>query len=249
MEHRYLNRLLLIVSLSSLFSFLYSAEAICVPRNFTKHVVGLPHKLPPFSVSSPRPKPPSSTPPPPTPASSSASPPPPTKHHQVTPATPSVTNPSTNSVVDPEVNKICHATDYPDLCLSSLRPYLHGKTDLLTILEDEIKACKDRAIAVSAVAQKKSHDPKANINTTSIATDCKDMFSDALANFQEAEDAIKVRDIGTVNSMLSAALTYVDDCDDEISDNRELQQLLSRQDVTLKDLTSNCLAIVSLIKY
>ncbi|XP_043710601.1 pectinesterase inhibitor 10-like [Telopea speciosissima] len=240
---QYLNRLLLIVSLSSLLSFLYSAEA----RNSAQQV-DLPYKLSTFSVSSP-------TQPPPNLAASSASPPSPppkpepTKPQQATPPTPPVTNPSTNTVVDPKINKICQATDYPDLCLSSLKPYLYGKTDLITIMHDEIKTCKDRAIAASAAAQKKSQDPKNNIDTISVAKDCKHSFRDALANIQEAEDAMKVHDIGTVNSMLSAALTDIGDCDDEISHNREVQQLLSRPDVTLKDLTGNCLAIASLIKY
>ncbi|XP_042518621.1 putative pectinesterase/pectinesterase inhibitor 26 [Macadamia integrifolia] len=217
----YLNRLVFIVSLSSLFFFFYSAEALCVPRNLTLH------KPPHISFSSPpQPKP---------------------EHN---PATPPVRkkNPGTNIKIDPVVNKICHATDYPHLCISSVTHYLHGKANLATIFEAEIRACRHKTRAVSALAIKKSQDPKVDPPTVSSLKDCKDSFSDVLENLQEAENAMKVHDIGTVNTMLSAAVSDVGDCDDWISNNQEVKQLMSRPDAILIDLISNCLAIASLVK-
>ncbi|KAJ4955145.1 hypothetical protein NE237_011928 [Protea cynaroides] len=163
-----------------------------------------------------------------------------------------ITNPISNlanTVVDSAIHNICHATDYPDLCISSLKPYLNGKTDLITILEYEIKACKDRTIAASAEILREIQNPNTDPKTKPYLKDCNELYGDALDNLQKAEDAMKINDIGTINSMLSAALSDFDTCHDGFSEIPGLQPPISGEEINLKHLASNCLAIASLIKW
>ncbi|XP_057471694.1 uncharacterized protein LOC130760412 [Actinidia eriantha] len=76
-----------------------------------------------------------------------------------------------------------------------------------------------------------------------IMGDCKDSYNDALDNYMSAMDALGPRDFGTVNSMLSAAITDFSDCDDGLNG---LESLVLDFDGTLTKMTSNCLAIASL---
>lgn len=78
----------------------------------------------------------------------------------------------------------------------------------------------------------------------SIYGDCKDSYNDAVENFESAKDALVTGDVGTMNSMLSAAITDFGDCDDGLLGQ---SSPLLDVDLALIHMTSNCLAIVSLI--
>lgn len=78
----------------------------------------------------------------------------------------------------------------------------------------------------------------------SVYGDCKDSYDDALENFESAMNAHAVGDVGTMNSMLSAAITDFGDCDDGLSGK---SSPLLDVGSALSQMTSNCLAIVSLI--
>ncbi|XP_043725943.1 uncharacterized protein LOC122672546 [Telopea speciosissima] len=126
-----------------------------------------------------------------------------------------------------------------------------------------MQACRDHAIAASVTALKKALDPKTDPKTASSLKDCKASYDDALDNLKTAEDALKTVDLGTVNSMLSSALTDFSDCDDYFSPGgdgpgdgpidspsggTEVQGPMTKEDGTLVSLASNCLAIASLVK-
>ncbi|KAL6548199.1 hypothetical protein OROGR_008620 [Orobanche gracilis] len=80
----------------------------------------------------------------------------------------------------------------------------------------------------------------------SVLRDCKDSYDDAVYNFESTIDAFPRRDIGTMNSMLSAVITDVGDCEDGFSGFGEESPFSSVAD-RLTNMTSNCLAIVSLL--
>jgi len=75
-------------------------------------------------------------------------------------------------------------------------------------------------------------------------TDCVGIYADALDNLRNAMDAIKSLDIGTINSMVSAALTDFDTCEDGFSGASPL----SFYDQKGIKLASVCLAIATLVK-
>ncbi|KAJ4954563.1 hypothetical protein NE237_011346 [Protea cynaroides] len=257
------SRLVLIVSLSSFF-FFNSAETLCVPRNST-YLSGIPNP----SITAPSPTglsqspvslPNSPTQQPTSPASSPA----PAEELAAAPKISTISSvPATSpapaplkpvnpisGLVDRTINNACHETEYPDLCFSTIKPFLNGVADLETILDEEIQVCKNGTLAASADALKRAQDPNTDPDMASVLKDCNDSYKDALDNLKQAEDAMKARDIGTVNTMLSAAMTDIGDCDDETTEMQPDQpQPMSHEDATLTHLTSNCLAIASLIKW
>lgn len=155
--------------------------------------------------------------------------------------------PSTPASMDPAIKKICDSTDYPALCLSTLAPFLSDKTDPISVLEMAIKACTQHvndAIATASVITN-VHKARTDSGNIPIFKDCIGMYNDALDNLQSAMDAIPARDIGTINIMLSAALSDFVTCEDEF--NGETSELSPYDDKGTK-MASNCLAITSLIK-
>ncbi|KAK9282033.1 hypothetical protein L1049_004945 [Liquidambar formosana] len=218
------NHVLLIISLSSLLLSSFSAEAICVPRNYTD---GLPLS-PPFSPPKHQPVHPSLP---------ISSPPPPISFNDFFPS----------SSIDPAIKKVCRATDHPSLCFSTITPYLGGKTNPASILKMEIKACANQTKAALAMATKIANDPSTTSITAECLETCQENYSDAIDNLKSAVDAIATHDVGTMNSMLSAALTDFTTCEDGFAEMPGVKSPMAKFDDTLTKLASNCLAIVSLI--
>lgn len=254
---------LIIIIIISLFSLIFfnSAQALCVPRNFSSN------HAPPTPKSPPKKDPPASHVSTPSPPSELASPPfssetqtfiippspratPPTKrHHKQHSTTPPSGSTSSHhklpptpihKSMNPAIKKICATTDNPSLCLSSIAPFLFGKSDPLSVLAMAIKA----SLRHTKKAMSKASHLAAGANPSPSVEDCKDSYSDALDNFQNAMDAIHPRDIGTINSMLSAALTDFDTCEEGFSGDSPL----SFYDEKGSKLASICLAIASLVK-
>ncbi|GFZ13901.1 hypothetical protein Acr_24g0000910 [Actinidia rufa] len=234
----------LLFSLFSLILFASAANAICVPRNLTAAAES------PFASPSPAPmpsdghismapisQPPESVAPMPSDGHISISQPP-----ESTAPTPSYGHVSAAPVSQPP---ICKSTDYPDVCLAAVTPFLNGKTDPESVLGMAIQASIDLTNIAVAKATAIATSAAITPQMASILGDCKDSYNDALDNYKSAMDALGASDVGTVNSMLSAAITDFSDCDDELNG---LESPLLEFDGTLTKMTSNCLAIASLIQ-
>ncbi|KAL1545337.1 hypothetical protein AAHA92_22077 [Salvia divinorum] len=144
---------------------------------------------------------------------------------------------------DPALEKICDSTDYPSLCLSTVAPYLDGETDIQSVLDVAIQAGAQFSKYGQAMAQKLAGNPGNAPQHSFVLSDCRDGFETAAENYWKAADALAEQDKGTVNSMLSAVITYIGDCQDTISTDSPLYSLTDR----LINMTSNCLAISSII--
>lgn len=81
-------------------------------------------------------------------------------------------------------------------------------------------------------------------STASSLEDCRESYDDALSNLQNAVDALVGHDIGTVSVMLSAALQDYSACDDDFEGGTNP---MADMDNMLMQMTSNCLAIASLV--
>ncbi|XP_057471954.1 uncharacterized protein LOC130760589 [Actinidia eriantha] len=108
-----------------------------------------------------------------------------------------------------------------------------------------IKASIDRTNLAVAKATAIATSAAITPQMASIMGDCKDSYNDALDNYMSAMDALGARDVGTVNNMLSAAITDFSDYDDGVNG---LESLVLEFDGTLTKMTSNCLAIASLMQ-
>ncbi|KAI3469291.1 hypothetical protein Pfo_025954 [Paulownia fortunei] len=148
--------------------------------------------------------------------------------------------------VNPKLKEICDSTDYPSLCLATVVPFLNGKTDVPSVLEVIIRAGAKLAKYGLSLAKNFAEKTGAPPELLSILEDCKDSYDSAVYNFQNTINAFLEHDIGTMNSMLSAVITDVGDCEDAFSGLGEQSPLSSVAD-RLTNMTSNCLAIVSLL--
>ncbi|XP_042016385.1 uncharacterized protein LOC121764414 [Salvia splendens] len=144
---------------------------------------------------------------------------------------------------NPALEKICESTDYPILCLSTVAPYLDGETDIQSVLDVAIQAGAEFSKYGQETAQKLAGNPANPPQHSSVLSDCRDGFETAAENYGKAADALAEQDKGTVNSMLSAVITYIGDCHDTISTDSLLYSLTEK----LINMTSNCLAISSII--
>lgn len=140
-------------------------------------------------------------------------------------------------LLSPEIKTICGKTDFPPLCESSVSPLLTAqlKPDTSSVLILTIQASINATKAAMAIVDKVA------------ASDCQELYDDAVANLEDAVNAVKSRDIATVNTNLSAAMTDYSTCNDGFEEAGEPNPLADVGDKLTK-MVSNCLAISTLIK-
>lgn len=110
-----------------------------------------------------------------------------------------------------------------------------------------IKACAQHAkLAITAAIRKVSEHNVSPI-MASCLRDCEENYRDALDNLQSAMDAISTRDIGTINSMLSAAISDFSTCEDGFAEISFGRSPMAAIDENLTKMVSNSLAVASLI--
>lgn len=243
--------LLLLLISSSLLSFL--ADAICVPRNLSHFGHG-DDDLSPAPVSSSSSSSPIQSPEPaasfsgshiesPSPISS-----PQAGSHEQMPSL--LTNqilqsPSTN----PEIRKICGATDHPAECLASIIPYLTGAVDPISVLKMEIQALLKGFEQAIAVAKKLKADASTSAWVKSCLDICLDVYDSGISDLGNAITAISSHDIGRLNTLLSATVSYVDTCEDSFTEKPGVNSPMQEVDDQLDKLASNNLAIAALLKW
>ncbi|EOA31168.1 hypothetical protein CARUB_v10014334mg [Capsella rubella] len=142
------------------------------------------------------------------------------------------------ALLSPEIKAICGKTDFPPLCESSVSPLLtvaQLKPDTSSVLVLAIQASINATKAALATVKEVAAD------------DCQELYDDALANLEDAALAVKSRDIATVNTNLSAAMTDYSTCNDGFEEAGEPNPLADVGDKLTK-MVSNCLAISTLLK-
>ncbi|XP_047307905.1 uncharacterized protein LOC124911429 [Impatiens glandulifera] len=148
---------------------------------------------------------------------------------------------------NPELNKICHQTDYPDICLSAIAPYMDDlgkRPDAASVLEFSVKAVSEQTQSAITTAEKVASGSGVSAEETSAINDCKDSYTDALENLKGVTDAISSSDVATMNGKLNSVITDFTDCDDFLKGfTLPLQALNAR----LTKIATNCLALVTLI--
>ncbi|XP_010546978.1 PREDICTED: predicted GPI-anchored protein 58 [Tarenaya hassleriana] len=148
-------------------------------------------------------------------------------------------------LLPPEIKTVCAETDFPALCESSIQPLLTGQTkpDPESVLLLMIRASHDATKSALDVVRKLAEEGGA-------ASDCEELYDLAVRNFDDAVEAAKSRDSGTLNINLSAAMTDFVTCSDGFEEMGEPNPLADVGDKLMK-MASNCLAIStsSLIKF
>ncbi|ERN02102.1 pectinesterase 3 [Amborella trichopoda] len=219
----------------SLLLIIQSAAATCRLRN---HTVTLATPHPTITTPTPTPIPaPTITTPTPIPSPSPA----PGPSGKAT--APVSSGPGVGSI-----GSICKHTDYPDVCLRSILPYLEANgglpLDPATAFHAEVIACQTEAKVAKSIAAKMAADPTTSSDTVECLQICIENYDDALDNIDKAVAALAKKDLGTVNTMLSAALTDFSTCDDAFGELPATDSPMASYDDKLNKLSSNLLAIV-----
>ncbi|XP_051152690.1 uncharacterized protein LOC127266472 [Andrographis paniculata] len=153
---------------------------------------------------------------------------------------------------DPEVEKICQSTDYPHLCLAEVIPNLINlrgsgrRIDTDAVLQAAVKGTNMFAKHCQELAQDYANKPGSPPELKSALKDCQDGYDTVVDNFEETLEAFATHDVGTMRSMLSAVITFVGDCEDSLK-QLSVQSPMSAYAEKLTNMTSNCLAITSLL--
>ncbi|KAL2341677.1 hypothetical protein Fmac_009617 [Flemingia macrophylla] len=113
------------------------------------------------------------------------------------------------------LRQICSHTDYPDLCCSTVSPFIGNHLDVMHVLEAAIKAC---LYQTNFTLTKVSKHMKRSPEMAGAFADCKEQYTDATLNLKRAMDAIPLRDLGTVTVMLSAVMADVSACESGFAD-------------------------------
>ncbi|KAI3414408.1 PMEI domain-containing protein, partial [Psidium guajava] len=139
---------------------------------------------------------------------------------------------------------ICHQTDYPDICISTVGAHLKGTANPLSMLAAEIEACTEKTKSAAAEVVKVAADPSASSADKMALRTCKENYDSALDSLSNAQKAASAHDVGTLNSELSAVITYASTCDDSFTE-LSLKSPVEGADRILQKLGSNCLAIAT----
>ena len=143
------------------------------------------------------------------------------------------------------VKDICSHTDYPEVCVSTITPFVGNDLDLMNVLEAAIKACSFQAnFTISVVAKHM----KASPEMAAALEDCKEQYTSALENLHRAMEAIPSRDLGTVTVMLSAVLADVSACESGFEEQKTALSMPHSEGM-VSITASICLSIASLIPH
>ncbi|XVE82260.1 hypothetical protein DITRI_Ditri15bG0134000 [Diplodiscus trichospermus] len=216
---------LLLVSLFWCILLFNPAQAICVPLNQSD-----PHSSPSHSSSSSTTTTTSSSSKSPPSSAEVAHTPPHEKPHSSHPEPSSIKLPKNShpkismnvgvnvrTVTDPNIKSLCDKTDQPSLCMSSISPFYNGKSDVGSVVWMLMRAGTEQTKRAIRIATKMANDAKNDPKKVSSLNDCKEVYDDALDNLQKSMDAITPKDVGTINTMMSAAISDYASCDDGFS--------------------------------
>ncbi|KAF9604215.1 hypothetical protein IFM89_004921 [Coptis chinensis] len=151
-------------------------------------------------------------------------------------------------VQNPALKKVCDSTDYPLLCLSSVVPFLvPGKFDPVSIFQSEVKACVSHTNILMEKSKKIAADPATPPDTAKALTYCLENYDTLLSDLDKTIQALPGRDKGTMNTMLSAALTDLTTCQDTFKEVTTAPSPLADLENMGNQLISNGLALLDLM--
>ncbi|PIA61075.1 hypothetical protein AQUCO_00300532v1 [Aquilegia coerulea] len=178
--------------------------------------------------------------------------PPPTQTQQANPAPatpPPAQTQQAKAPVNPEVKKVCDATDNPMLCMATVSPLLQGKFDVVSILQTEVNACKTLSQTLLDKSVKLSADPSTIPDVAKTLKTCKENYESVIDNMEKTIQAIAEKDLGTVNTMLSAAIADVSTCGENFSEVATNPNPLVDMEQSVTNLVGNCLSISASLKW
>ncbi|KAK9161742.1 hypothetical protein Syun_008083 [Stephania yunnanensis] len=146
--------------------------------------------------------------------------------------------------VDDSIRKICSKSEYPEVCLAGIVPFLDGKDDPPSVIQMLVKATRTLALTTQAKVKKISEDPSTDSFTARMFDACWGSYDNSVSSLDDAMKALQNHDTAAMNSFLSAAFSNFGVCDDAFSEGGHGSPV-HELDKQLEDLVSNCLSISS----
>ncbi|KAG9457863.1 hypothetical protein H6P81_002371 [Aristolochia fimbriata] len=155
-----------------------------------------------------------------------------------------------DSLLGAATKAICAKTDYPDVCESSLKPYKLdvGSISPTSVVGMLLRACTEQTSAATKEAAKLIADSSIDDTLRSYVKVCRESYSDALNNLEDAVAALASGDKNSFNIMVSAAMTDFVSCEDGFEEMDTVSPLKAF-DGNLKEIASNILAVASAIQF
>ncbi|GAU27750.1 hypothetical protein TSUD_215610 [Trifolium subterraneum] len=145
------------------------------------------------------------------------------------------------------LDQICMHTDYPDVCMTTIKPLVSQNFEIIDVLAAAIKVC---SIEVKLTTTKVARHAANNPQVANAVSECQEQYKIASENLQRAMKAIQSRDLGTITVMLSAVMADVSTCESAFEDIRKSPSSdMSKTDGLVTITVSNCLSIANLIPY
>lgn len=136
--------------------------------------------------------------------------------------------------LDPNMGDLCGKADYPVLCRSVVR----GLSKPSVALESAIRQLMLQTKMARTTAKRLRKSPGMEV--------CSETYKDAFGNLKTCLSTLKTGDKPTLNINLSAALTGYVTCDDAVAE-RGGTSPVTRTNLTLRQMATNCLYLSSLI--
>ncbi|XP_062091227.1 putative invertase inhibitor [Humulus lupulus] len=150
------------------------------------------------------------------------------------------------------VSATCKKTLYFQLCVSSLRSDPQSQTSDLRGLAI-IALNLSIANGVNTLSHVSNLVSEAAYNGSQFAStslsDCIDVYSDAIQNLQDSVQALNDKSFDTMQTLVAAAMTDSETCEDGFKEMNGLSSPLTEQNQHFSQLCSNFLAITTLLDY
>ncbi|GAB4841780.1 hypothetical protein Ancab_022504 [Ancistrocladus abbreviatus] len=143
----------------------------------------------------------------------------------------------------PEVVKACKNTDFPSECQATVMPSLQGKIDNPVKILDSSVHTFSHALELAKTEISTDKEPALEGQKTVVKT-CKEMYDNALEELKMAQKAADTGDKYGANIRFSAALTYIETCEDGLRGPAKESALATANEM-LSKLASNNLALGS----
>ncbi|KAB1202710.1 hypothetical protein CJ030_MR7G024230 [Morella rubra] len=130
---------------------------------------------------------------------------------------------------------LCHRADFQPLCRSVVK----GLNEPHAALESAINQLISHSHRAKGLAGR--HGKSQNVDV------CKENFDDAIFNLKTSLKNLKTRDLDSLNTNLSAALSDYVTCDDAFTESSQ-NNPIGDTDTLLRHMASNCLYLSSLLK-
>ncbi|EXC13611.1 Putative invertase inhibitor [Morus notabilis] len=147
------------------------------------------------------------------------------------------------------VSSTCKKTLYVQLCISSLRSDPRsGSSDLKGLAAIALNLSIAKGVDnLSYIKNLKSEFASNGSQMTfSYLSDCLDVYSDAIQNLQDSVQALNDKSYDTLRSLVSAAMTDSETCEDGFKEVKGFRSPLTEQNKYFSRLCSNFLAITTL---